>query len=284
MSKNGKDAYYFPHDSNAKDDPKCVLLIEQLGVEGYGIYWILIELLREQPNYCYPINLIPAIARRYNTTADKVRVVVSSYDLFIVEDEKIFFSESLNRRMLVYENNKSKRSIAGSLGNKKRWNKTESSQCDNNAIPLQSQSIASKVKESKVKESKEEHTPPIPQSGECESPLKKIDFNSLLGLYHKTCPSLPKIEKLTDSRKKKMKARFIEMGNDIDKLTKVFEKVEASDFLKGVNGTFKASFNWIFENDNNWLKIYEGNYDNKPQQQTSLQNQRVIIPAKFKDL
>lgn len=32
-----KDAYYFTHDSNAKDDPKCALLIDQLGMEGYGI-------------------------------------------------------------------------------------------------------------------------------------------------------------------------------------------------------------------------------------------------------
>ncbi len=27
-----KDCYYFAHDSNAKDDPKCVLMIEQLGM------------------------------------------------------------------------------------------------------------------------------------------------------------------------------------------------------------------------------------------------------------
>ena len=52
---------YFPHDSNAKDDPKCVLLIEQLGMEGYGIYWMLVETLRDQPNYRYPIILIPAL-------------------------------------------------------------------------------------------------------------------------------------------------------------------------------------------------------------------------------
>jgi hypothetical protein len=67
-----KDAYYFSHDSNAKDDPKCVLLIEQLGLEGYGIFWMLIETLRDQPGYKYPIALISALARRYNTTAEKV--------------------------------------------------------------------------------------------------------------------------------------------------------------------------------------------------------------------
>lgn len=40
-----KDAYYFPHDSNAKDDPKLSLIIEDLGLNGYGAYWVIIELL-----------------------------------------------------------------------------------------------------------------------------------------------------------------------------------------------------------------------------------------------
>lgn len=145
-----KDAYYFPHDSNAKDDPKCVLLIEQLGMEGYGIYWMLIETLREQPDYTYPVANIPALGRRYNTTTEKVETVVCNYGLFTVKDDKIFFSDSLNRRMLVFEEKRAKRSEAGRLGNAARW---KTSQTDRNAITMRSQFIASKVKKSKEKES-----------------------------------------------------------------------------------------------------------------------------------
>lgn len=141
-----KDCYYFPHDSNAKDDPKCVLMIEQLGMEGYGIYWMLVEALRDQPDYTYPVANIPALARRYNTSAEKVRTVVYNYELFTVKEDKIFFSESLNRRMLVFNENRAKRSAAGRLGMARRWG-------DNNVITplLQSNStvITSKVKESK---------------------------------------------------------------------------------------------------------------------------------------
>lgn len=144
-----KDCYYFPHDSNAKDDPKCVLMIEQLGMEGYGIYWMLVETLRDQPDYTYPVANMPALARRYNTSAEKVRTVVYNYELFTVKEDKIFFSESLNRRMLVFNENRAKRSAAGRLGMARRWG-------DNNVITplLQSNStvITSKVKESKVKE------------------------------------------------------------------------------------------------------------------------------------
>ena len=124
-------------------------MIEQLGMEGYGIYWMLVEALRDQPDYTYPVANIPALARRYNTSAEKVRTVVYNYELFTVKEDKIFFSESLNRRMLVFNENRAKRSAAGRLGMARRWG-------DNNVITplLQSNStvITSKVKESKVKE------------------------------------------------------------------------------------------------------------------------------------
>lgn len=116
----GKDSYYFPHDSNAKDDPKCVLLIEQLGTEGYGIYWILIETLRDQPDYTYPVANIPALARRYNTSAEKVRTVVYNYELFAIKDDKIFFSESLIKRMIPWNRKRELARIAGKASAAKR--------------------------------------------------------------------------------------------------------------------------------------------------------------------
>ena len=119
-------------------------------MEGYGIYWMLIETLREQPDYTYPVANIPALGRRYNTTAEKVKTVVCNYGLFTVKDDKIFFSDSLNRRMLVLEEKRAKRSEAGRLGNAARW---KTSQTDRNAITMRSQFIASKVKKSKEKES-----------------------------------------------------------------------------------------------------------------------------------
>lgn len=144
-----KDAYYFPHDSNAKDDPKCVLLIEQLGMEGYGIYWMLVETLREQPEYKYPVVLLPALARRYNTTPEKVKTVVVNYGLFVIEDDTVFFSNSLNRRMRVLDERRNKLSEAGKRGNASRWNITTRSQGDNVAITTRSQLNKSKVNKSK---------------------------------------------------------------------------------------------------------------------------------------
>lgn len=114
-----KDSCYFSHDANAKDDYKCMLLIDQLGLEGYGIFWVLVETLREQKNYKYPLRLVPSLARKYNTTQAKMETVIKAYGLFSIDkiDKKsFFFSGSLNRRMQVFEHKKLQQIEAGKKG------------------------------------------------------------------------------------------------------------------------------------------------------------------------
>ena len=146
-----KDAFYFSHDSNAKDDPKCVLLIEQLGLEGYGIFWVLIETLREQPGYKYPFALLSALARRFNTTQDKMRIVVCNYGLFTVSDNEFFFSESLMRRM---ERMDYKREISRRAGQASAQKRLMISAGLTDVQPPFNDCSTSKVKQSKVNESK----------------------------------------------------------------------------------------------------------------------------------
>lgn len=148
-----KDAYYFSHDSNAKDDPKCMLVIDQLGLEGYGIYWVLIEVLRDQPNFSYPMKLVPILARRYNTTAEKMMTVIQKYGLFELNPEEEFFSLSLNKRMEKLETSREQRRLAGKSSAEKR--KLLQASSTNVQRPLDERST-SKVKESKVKESIED--------------------------------------------------------------------------------------------------------------------------------
>lgn len=113
---------YFPHDANASSDVKIVMLVQDLGQEGKGIYWSLIELLRMQPTYTYPLKLIPAIANNLNTTSAKVDAVIKGYELFKVSTTH-FLSESLIRRMAKKDANKHRNMISGMKGNLIRWGK-----------------------------------------------------------------------------------------------------------------------------------------------------------------
>lgn len=98
----------------------------------------------------------------------------------------------------------------------------------------------------------------------------RINYQKIQELYHSTCKSFPTIETLSESRKNKLKLRIAEFkkvypdAEYMAVLRRIFLKLENSDFCKGENTKdWKASFDWIFTNDKNWIKIIEGNYDNK---------------------
>ena len=128
------------------DDPKCMLMIDQLGMEGYGIFWGLIERLRQEKDYKLPTSVLPSLAKRWGTSAEKVQTVVSKYGLFIMEDDG-FFSARLRRSMIEKSENGRNNAL-------KRWGNATALplHSNRNADPMQND--ASKVKESKVKESK----------------------------------------------------------------------------------------------------------------------------------
>lgn len=69
---------------------KFYSLIEQLGVEGYGILHLLNELLTKQPDNRYSLDLLPALAIKYKTTHKKLLIVILNYGFFKV-DKNYFY-------------------------------------------------------------------------------------------------------------------------------------------------------------------------------------------------
>lgn len=90
---------------------------------------------------------------------------------------------------------------------------------------------------------------------------KRIDCQQIVDLYHSICTSYPKIRSLSDARKKAIKARLKSFS--LEDFKSVFENAEASSFLKGADGGWKASFDWLIK-EANMLKVLEGNYADKP--------------------
>lgn len=121
MNNRTKDSYYFSHDSDARNDIKMIKLRRELGLEGYGIFWCLIEMLRASPNYRISLAAVDDIGFELKTTSDKVEQVINSYDLFNIE-KGCFFSERLCNAMGVYNQRKQSLSEAGKKGMQVRWN------------------------------------------------------------------------------------------------------------------------------------------------------------------
>lgn len=90
---------YFSHDSNARNDEKILRLRMKLGWEGYGLYWALIEKLRDSDNYAC-VKDYNVIAFDLRTDAAKIKSIIEDFGLFAsTEDGRCIYSESLLRRM-----------------------------------------------------------------------------------------------------------------------------------------------------------------------------------------
>ncbi len=86
----------------------------------------------------------------------------------------------------------------------------------------------------------------------------------VIDLYNSICISLPSAKKLTNNRKKAINARLSEYT--LDDLKALFERAEASSFLKGLKGDsdrgWTANLDWLI-NEQNMTKVLEGRYDDK---------------------
>lgn len=84
-------------------------------------------------------------------------------------------------------------------------------------------------------------------------------FATIRELYNSVCGSYPRLVKMSDKRKKAIRAR-LNTGYTVDDFRKVFEIAEASDFLKGKNKRdWSADFDWLIC-DSNMAKVLEGKY------------------------
>jgi len=110
-----KDAYYFSHDSNARNDQRLMKVRMKYGPEGYGIYFMIIEILRDIENYTLHISDIESICFDIRSDNDKVLDIIKNYNLFEFEGD-YFYSKSLSRRMEKLDRIKEIRRASGKKG------------------------------------------------------------------------------------------------------------------------------------------------------------------------
>lgn len=238
-----KDVFYFTHDFGARNDPKLLAVSRRYGLAGIGLYWCVIEMLYEQGG-SLELNSLDSIGYQLHDDDSIINSLVNDFGLFET-DGKMFWSESVNKRIDRRAEIARKRRQAA----QNRWNGSEVAKEDQEEAN-EPEGVNIPLKDEKPTEGKKKG--------------KDVDFNAIVAMYHAECPSFPRIVKVSEARKSKIRIRLEEMKGDFDVIKKVFQKLEASKFCRGDNKNgWKASFDWIFENEKNWVKVYEGNYDNK---------------------
>jgi len=157
-----KHTSYFSHDSNSRNDEKILAVRMRHGAEGYGVYFMILERLREEDDY--------TITKDYNTLAFDFRVssaliksIVEDFNLFTTTpDGKRFYSKNFMERMQLKDQASRKRSDAGRKGMEARWGVTMLPFEDNNVITNVENSITSKENKSKAKQNKEKESQKTP--------------------------------------------------------------------------------------------------------------------------
>lgn len=256
-------AEYFYHDADMRNDIKIKALRRKYGTEGYAVWNFLLETLTDSDGFkmCFSPLEQELLAADFEISTDRLTEIVDyccRLDLLQrSEDGATVFSRAHQERLQSVLDVKEKRSRAGKIGMQKRWGNREN---NNTVITPDNISITT----DNVKKGNERNR--SERKGKEEKEVN-YPYRDIAALWNEVCQNLPQVKSLSEKRKQKIKARLSEFGTNPDQwLTQareLFERVQNSSFLCGGNNNgWTASFDWIFENGSNWVKVMEGNYDN----------------------
>jgi hypothetical protein len=209
-----KDAYYFSHDSGAHKDPKIIQLRTIHGWAGYGIFWAIVETLRDQSKWRWEATLKQGLSMAIGGDEKQIlNVIETLLELNLLEEEKGYIhAPSLTRRMKEFEKKRAKYAENGRKGGIKSVEARLQASLKQGF--KQNSSNAQALKESKVKQSKE----------------KEPDFFFFLSSHgidrkaiYRTCTDLP-------SRKTIIWNLLKPLGYDADEAKRYFERIHDRNY------------------------------------------------------
>ncbi len=233
---NEKDAYYFPHDCNARNDPKILALRSVFGAEGYGVYFMLVEILREQPDYKLQVTkyLYNTLAMQMQVQKERVQEIVDACckefsegsSTLLVNDGKYLYSSSLLRRMgRVDDISKLRREAA-----RKRWENQPckdsqdfpESKPDANAQPEDSKEKQSRPKQTRKKQTRADQSRPEQTSIFADFAAGDMDMLAALQGFEEMRKKIKK--PMTDRAKTMLLGELQKLTTDRDKQISILDQ------------------------------------------------------------
>jgi len=147
-----KDAYFFPHDCNARNDPKILAMRSVYGSAGYGWYWMIIEMFREEESHRLYLNKYTYDALAIQMQCDRSTVekyiadccteFKNSGSTLLTTDGEFLWSDAFLRRMKLVDIKREKARESAII----RW-KTEHSENGRKPKVKRSHSEGNAIKE-----------------------------------------------------------------------------------------------------------------------------------------
>ena len=127
---------YLPWPSNMRTADQVLSMRIQEGSAGYGVYVMLLELLRDAENRRLVFNPRHLAFAMNEPDVELVQRVVQDYALFTLDDDGKFSSPWLELQMNEYDAKKAAAVAAGKRGAARRYGRPEPTQLDENRDPI----------------------------------------------------------------------------------------------------------------------------------------------------
>lgn len=273
---------YFPFDVDFFSNRKIKVLKSQYGCDGVMLYlYLLCEIYRSNGYYVQlDEDFKYIISDDLNMNPDKVGQIMnfllkrSLFSDTLFKSDKVLTSEGIQYRFI--EGIKSRAVKTSRTVNKKFWLLSKEETPDFIQVRQflkdfeeKTDSSEKKANNSEKKDIKERKENKEKESTErkcvCSAPITEI-----FCLFNEICKSHPKVEITQNVGRERAVLAIWETYRDMEKIKTVFQKTEKSDFLTGrIPGkSWVAGFDWIMRQEN-FMKIYEGNYDNRESEKRS---------------
>lgn len=268
---NSNSASYFSHDADMRNDIKIKALRKKFGHMGYAVWCFILETLTSSEGFVIDFSEVnqELLAADYDITVEQLRQIVGlsvKIGLLQLSDDTLY-SEAHQRRFAQINAKRKKLSLAGKIGMRRRWGERDTAQPDpditnNNEVITDDNMVITSDNKMKRNEMK---------GNEMKGDKIDIPYREIVAMWNSLCGGkLPKVKALNDARRQKIRVRLSEGGcktpDDMTAWAKeLFDTVSQSSFLCGENNhNWTATFDWLFENPTNWVKVMEGNYsDNR---------------------
>ncbi len=266
---------WFKHLTQSSQDEKIMRLEERFGLEGYGAYFKILELIGAQLS---PENEQTFVTFSLKTWRKVLGFPPKKLKNFADFSEKtgLFFSKLEGDDLTIDCPNILKYKDEWQRKAKQKETKTpEQLRSESGATPeplLDTESEKDTESDKRIVPSGLVKTDILPleevdeNSGSQIVQIDRVPYQKIVDLYHELLPELPSVLKLHDSRKTHVKARWNNEFGDLEEWKKYFLIVRQSSFLMGrsvaANGQskpFQASFDWLI-NQSNAIKVCEGRY------------------------
>lgn len=112
---------YFPLPTNMRDFSAVVTLRIEEGAAGFGVYVLILSILRDMPDYKVADDAKRLAFTLNERDTDLVQRVTHNYGLFDFDEDGLMFSPWLNEQMEAYDAKKKKLQEAGRRGAAKRF-------------------------------------------------------------------------------------------------------------------------------------------------------------------